>query len=64
VSVCSISGAGDGRWSHQIVSRSAGVDGTGGISLAVFSPLGLAEFEYRFNRRYDLAAMMPRLGYV
>ena len=24
----------------------------------------LAEFEYRFNRRYDLAAMMPRLGYV
>jgi hypothetical protein len=23
-----------------------------------------AEFEYRFNRRYDLAAMMPRLGYV
>lgn len=24
----------------------------------------LAEFEYRFNRRYDLAAMIPRLGYV
>jgi hypothetical protein len=24
----------------------------------------LAEFEYRFNRRYDLAAMMPRLGYA
>lgn len=24
----------------------------------------LAEFEYRFNRRFDLAAMMPRLGYV
>jgi hypothetical protein len=24
----------------------------------------LAEFEDRFNRRYDLAAMMPRLGYV
>jgi hypothetical protein len=22
----------------------------------------LAEFEYRFNRRYNLAAMMPRLG--
>jgi len=21
----------------------------------------LAEFEYRFNRRYDLAAMVPRL---
>src|SRR5215469_6274135 len=27
-------------------------------------PHYLAEFEYRFNRRYDLAAMMPRLGYV
>lgn len=24
----------------------------------------LAEFEYRFNRRYDLAAMMPRLGWA
>ena len=28
------------------------------------APRYLAEFEYRFNRRYDLAAMMPRLGYV
>jgi hypothetical protein len=27
-------------------------------------PRYLAEFEYRFNRRYDLAAVMPRLGYV
>jgi hypothetical protein len=27
-------------------------------------PRYLAEFEYRFNRRYDLAAMMPRLAYV
>src|SRR5207237_4940805 len=27
-------------------------------------PRSLAEFEYRFNRRYDLAAMMPRLAYV
>jgi transposase-like protein len=27
-------------------------------------PRYLAEFEYRFNRRYDLPAMMPRLGYV
>jgi hypothetical protein len=24
-------------------------------------PRYLAEFEYRFNRRYDLGAMMPRL---
>ncbi len=24
----------------------------------------LAEFEYRFNRRYDLTAMMPRLLWI
>lgn len=28
------------------------------------SPRLLAEFEYRFNRRYDLAAMLPRLGWA
>jgi hypothetical protein len=27
-------------------------------------PRYLAEFEYRFNRRYDLAAMMPRLTWA
>jgi transposase-like protein len=27
-------------------------------------PRYLAEFEYRYNRRQDLAAMMPRLGYA
>src|ERR1700740_451179 len=27
-------------------------------------PRYLAEFEYRFNRRYDLAAIMTSLGYV
>ena len=27
-------------------------------------PRYLAEFEYRFNRRYDLAAMMPRPGTI
>ncbi len=27
-------------------------------------PHYLAEFNYRFNRRYDLASMLPRLGYV
>ena len=24
----------------------------------------LAEFEYRFNRRFDLASMIPRLTYA
>ena len=28
------------------------------------APRLLAEFEYRFNRRYDLPAMIPRLGWV
>jgi hypothetical protein len=28
------------------------------------APRALAEFEYRFNRRYDLAAMIPRLGWI
>ena len=27
-------------------------------------PRYLAEFEYRFNRRYDLGAMIPRLAFV
>src|SRR3954447_9218323 len=27
-------------------------------------PHYLAEFEYRFNRRYDLAAMLPRLTWA
>ena len=27
-------------------------------------PRHLAEFEYRFNRRYDLAAMIPRLTWA
>jgi hypothetical protein len=27
-------------------------------------PRYLAEFEYRFNRRYDLAAMLPRLTWA
>ena len=27
-------------------------------------PRYLAEFEYRFNRRYDLGAMMPRLAWA
>ena len=28
------------------------------------APRSLAEFEYRFNRRYDLATIIPRLAYV
>src|SRR5215813_277006 len=35
-----------------------------GPSTASTSHVYLAEFDYRFNRRYDLAAMMPRLCWV
>jgi transposase-like protein len=28
------------------------------------APRSLAEFEYRYNRRYDLGAMIPRLGWA
>jgi hypothetical protein len=28
------------------------------------APRRLAEFAYRFNRRYDLPAMIPRLAWV
>jgi hypothetical protein len=28
------------------------------------APRYLAEFEYRFNRRFDLPSMIPRLVYV
>jgi hypothetical protein len=28
------------------------------------APRTLAEFEYRYNRRYDLASMIPRLGWI
>lgn len=28
------------------------------------APRALAEFEYRFNRRYDLTTIIPRLGWV
>ena len=27
-------------------------------------PRYLAQFQYRFNRRYDLPAMIPRLGWA
>ncbi len=38
--------------------------GTYRAILSKHVPRYLAEFEYRFNRPYDLPAMMPRLGYV
>ena len=44
------------------VSRSkAAITGTYRAISSKHVPRYLAEFEYRFNRRYDLAAMIPRL---
>ena len=34
------------------------------ILVVSWPPHYLAEFEYRFNRRYDLAAMIPRLAWA
>ena len=37
------------------------LDGTYHHCEAHYAARYLAEFQYRFNRRYDLAAMLPRL---
>jgi hypothetical protein len=42
----------------------AAITGTNHAINAKRVPRYLAEFEYRFNRRYDLAAMIPRLTWV
>jgi len=39
----------------------AATTGTHRAASSEHAPRTLAEFEYRFNRRYDLAAMIPRL---
>ena len=48
----------------QHYPRKSAITGTYSAIRDKHVPRYLAEFEYRFNRRYDLAAMMPRLGYV
>lgn len=40
------------------------ISGTYHSMCILHAPRYLAEFCYRFNRRFDLAAMIPRLGYI
>jgi len=53
------------KWVNTVLGNiKNAITGTYRAIRAKHLPRYLAEFEYRFNRRYDLAAMMPRLGYV
>ena len=53
------------HWVHTILGnvRNA-IHGTYHAFSAKHLPRYVAEFCYRFNRRFDLAQMMGRLGYV
>ena len=50
------------KWVNTALGNiKAAITGTHRSVSAKHVPRYLAEFEYRFNRRYDLAAMIPRL---
>jgi transposase-like protein len=52
------------RWVNTALGNiKAAITGTYRAIEQKHVPRYLAEFEYRFNRRYDLAAMMPRLAW-
>jgi ISXO2-like transposase domain/Transposase zinc-ribbon domain len=53
------------RWVNTALGNiKAAITGTYRAVRGKHVPRYLAEFEYRFNRRYDLAAMLPRLGWA
>jgi transposase-like protein len=53
------------KWANTALGNiKSALDGTFRKVSEKHAPRSLAEFEYRFNRRYDLAAMMPRLGWA
>ena len=53
------------KWVNTVLANiKTSLDGTYRKVSPQHAPRALAEFEYRFNRRYDLAAMMPRLGWA
>jgi transposase-like protein len=55
----------DFRWLNTIVGNvNNALHGTYHKVSPQYLPRYLAEFCYRFNRRFDLAAMLPRLGYA
>jgi hypothetical protein len=50
------------KWANTALGNiKAAITGTYRAISSKHVPRYLAEFEYRFNRRYDLAAMIPRL---
>jgi transposase-like protein len=53
------------KWVNTMLGNiKAAITGTYRAVRAKHVPRYLAEFEYRFNRRYDLGAMIARLAYV
>ena len=53
------------KWANTVLANiKTSLDGTYRKVSQKHVPRSLAEFEYRFNRRYDLAAMMPRPGWA
>ena len=53
------------KWVNTALANiKTSLDGTYRKVSPQHAPRSLAEFEYRYNRRYDLAAMMPRLGWA
>jgi ribosomal protein L37AE/L43A len=53
------------KWVNTTLGNiKSALDGTYRKVSEKHAPRSLAEFEYRYNRRYDLAAMMPRLGWA
>jgi ISXO2-like transposase domain len=53
------------KWVNTALGNiKSAITGTYRAIRAKHVPRYLAEFAYRFNRRYDLPAMIPRLGWV
>ena len=53
------------KWANTALGNiKAAITGTYRAVNSKHVPRYLAEFEYRFNRRYDLAAMVPRLAWA
>ena len=51
------------KWVNTVLGNiKAAITGTYRSIAPKHVPRYLAEFEYRFNRRHDLAAMLPRLA--
>jgi transposase-like protein len=51
------------KWVNTTLGNiKSSLDGTFRKVSEKHAPRSLAEFEYRYNRRYDLASMIPRLG--